>query len=150
MDDSAIDVNLSGNMFFDKVIYRYFQNTQLTPLKIGELNGETKLSGSLLKPYVSFCILRKKKNSLDLVNHSLKRFFSCLKTLIQSVFLFQKIWYKMGCTKSWRIICWCTWGYYNFAWFYHSKFIICCLWLIHKNPDILCWWSLAKKWLFGL
>lgn len=61
MDDSAIDVNLSGNMFFDKVIYRYFQNTQLMPLKIGELNGETKLSGSLLKPYVSFCILRNEK-----------------------------------------------------------------------------------------
>ncbi|KAL5975173.1 hypothetical protein ACLOJK_031852 [Asimina triloba] len=52
MDDSAMDVNLSGNLSsFDKVISRYLpQKIQLVPLKIGELNGETKLSGSLLRP----------------------------------------------------------------------------------------------------
>lgn len=51
-DDSAIDVNLSGNLSsFDKILSRYLQGgIQLMPFKIGELNGETKLSGSLLKP----------------------------------------------------------------------------------------------------
>uniref|UniRef100_A0A1D1Y2C3 HPr kinase/phosphorylase n=1 Tax=Anthurium amnicola TaxID=1678845 RepID=A0A1D1Y2C3_9ARAE len=49
-DDSAMDVNLSGTISFDKVILRYLPSAQLIPLKIGELNGETKLSGSLLRP----------------------------------------------------------------------------------------------------
>ncbi|CAA6666284.1 unnamed protein product [Spirodela intermedia] len=49
-DDSAMDVNLSGTILFDKVIHRYLQSTHPIPLKIGELHGETKLSGSLLKP----------------------------------------------------------------------------------------------------
>lgn len=51
VDDTAIDVNLSGKFLFDKVLHRYFPDViQLTPLKIGELNGETKLSGSILRP----------------------------------------------------------------------------------------------------
>ncbi|XP_010254207.1 PREDICTED: uncharacterized protein LOC104595255 isoform X2 [Nelumbo nucifera] len=51
VDDTAMDVNFSGNLSFDKVMYRYLPGQfQLMPLKIGELNGETKLSGSLLKP----------------------------------------------------------------------------------------------------
>ncbi|XP_077225871.1 protein TIC236, chloroplastic-like [Tasmannia lanceolata] len=51
VDDSAMDVNLSGQFSFDKVMYRYLPcEIQLPSLKIGELNGETKLSGSLLRP----------------------------------------------------------------------------------------------------
>ncbi|XP_078432268.1 embryo defective 2410 [Wolffia australiana] len=50
VDDSAMDVNLSGTVLFDKAIYRYLPNSHPVPLKIGELHGETKLSGSLLKP----------------------------------------------------------------------------------------------------
>lgn len=44
-------VNLSGNFLFDKVLHRYLpQGINMMPLKIGELIGETKLSGSLLRP----------------------------------------------------------------------------------------------------
>ncbi|KAM0951214.1 hypothetical protein DsansV1_C04g0049581 [Dioscorea sansibarensis] len=51
VDDSALDINLSGHLLFEKVMNRYLpSDILLTPLKIGELNGETKLSGSLLRP----------------------------------------------------------------------------------------------------
>ncbi|KAH7574198.1 hypothetical protein JRO89_XS03G0264500 [Xanthoceras sorbifolium] len=51
VDDTAIDVNFSGNLFFEKIMYRYIPgNLQLMPLKLGDLCGETKLSGSLLRP----------------------------------------------------------------------------------------------------
>ncbi|XP_042477488.1 protein TIC236, chloroplastic-like [Macadamia integrifolia] len=51
VDDTAMDVNFSGNMPFDKILYRYIPGEiQLIPFKMGELNGETKLSGSLLRP----------------------------------------------------------------------------------------------------
>lgn len=51
VDETAMDVNFSGNLAFDKVMYRYVPgDTQLMPFKLGELNGETKLSGSLLRP----------------------------------------------------------------------------------------------------
>lgn len=51
MDDTAVDVNLSGKFIFDNVLHRYLpQGVQLVPLKIGEINGETKLSGSLFRP----------------------------------------------------------------------------------------------------
>ncbi|KAF5200612.1 embryo defective [Thalictrum thalictroides] len=51
VDEAAMDVNFSGNLAFDKVMYRYVPGeVQLMPFKLGELNGETKLSGSLLKP----------------------------------------------------------------------------------------------------
>ncbi|OUZ99695.1 Protein of unknown function DUF490 [Macleaya cordata] len=51
IDDTAMDVNFSGNLSFDKVMHRYLPGEiQLMPLKIGELKGETKLSGSLLRP----------------------------------------------------------------------------------------------------
>lgn len=51
VDDTAMDVNLSGNFLFDKVLHRYLpQGIHVMPLKIGELNGEAKLSGSLLRP----------------------------------------------------------------------------------------------------
>ncbi|TVU21519.1 hypothetical protein EJB05_31159, partial [Eragrostis curvula] len=50
-DDSAMDINLSGSILLDKVLHRYIPGgVQLIPLKIGELNGETRLSGSLIKP----------------------------------------------------------------------------------------------------
>ncbi|KAM6592238.1 hypothetical protein CsatA_014843 [Cannabis sativa] len=50
-DDTAMDVNFSGSMCFDKIMDRYMPGyLQLIPLKLGDLNGETKLSGSLLKP----------------------------------------------------------------------------------------------------
>ncbi|CAN6442192.1 unnamed protein product [Victoria cruziana] len=51
VDDSALDVNWSGSMSFDEVICRYLPaDVQPLPVKIGHINGETKLSGSLLKP----------------------------------------------------------------------------------------------------
>lgn len=51
VDDSALDVNFSGNLCFDKIMHRYIPGyLQLMPLKLGDLNGETKLSGSLLRP----------------------------------------------------------------------------------------------------
>ncbi|XP_072998908.1 protein SUBSTANDARD STARCH GRAIN 4, chloroplastic isoform X1 [Typha latifolia] len=51
VDDSAMDINLSGSFLLDKVLHRYMpEGIQLIPLKIGELNGETRLFGSLLKP----------------------------------------------------------------------------------------------------
>ncbi|KAK3160530.1 hypothetical protein QOZ80_1BG0060740 [Eleusine coracana subsp. coracana] len=50
-DDSAMDINLSGSILLDKVLRRYIPGgVQLIPLKIGELNGETRLSGSLFRP----------------------------------------------------------------------------------------------------
>ncbi|PIA65229.1 hypothetical protein AQUCO_00100602v1 [Aquilegia coerulea] len=51
VDETAMDVNFSGNLAFDKVMYRYVPGeVLLMPFKLGELNGETKLSGSLLRP----------------------------------------------------------------------------------------------------
>ncbi|CAI0416944.1 unnamed protein product [Linum tenue] len=51
VDDKAIDVNFSGNLSSDKILDRYMPGyLQLMPLKLGELTGETKLSGSLLRP----------------------------------------------------------------------------------------------------
>ncbi|WCJ31158.1 embryo defective 2410 [Euphorbia peplus] len=51
VDDTAMDVNFSGNLSFDKILDRYIPGyLQLMPLKLGDLTGETKLSGSLLRP----------------------------------------------------------------------------------------------------
>ncbi|KAM0871926.1 hypothetical protein ACQ4PT_039062 [Festuca glaucescens] len=51
VDDSAMDINLSGSILLDKVLHRYIPGgIQLIPLKIGELNGETRLSGPLIRP----------------------------------------------------------------------------------------------------
>lgn len=50
-DESAMDVNFSGNLCFDKIMDQYVPGyNHLIPFKLGDLNGETKLSGSLLKP----------------------------------------------------------------------------------------------------
>lgn len=50
-DDTAMDVNFSGSLCFDKIMNQYFPGyNHLAPFKLGDLNGETKLSGSLLKP----------------------------------------------------------------------------------------------------
>ncbi|KAL9679738.1 hypothetical protein QQ045_017604 [Rhodiola kirilowii] len=50
-DDSAVDVDFSGTVSFDKIIGRYLPGyPHLIPIKLGDINGETKLSGSLLKP----------------------------------------------------------------------------------------------------
>lgn len=51
VDDTALDVNFSGNFSFDKILHRYIPDyLHLIPLKLGDLSGETKLSGSLLRP----------------------------------------------------------------------------------------------------
>lgn len=51
VDDTAVDVNFSGNLSFDKIMQRYIPGYVLImPLKLGDLSGETKLSGSLLRP----------------------------------------------------------------------------------------------------
>ncbi|KAK9061014.1 hypothetical protein SSX86_018194 [Deinandra increscens subsp. villosa] len=50
-DDTAMDVNFSGSLWFDKIMDQYVPGyNHLVPFKLGDLNGETKLSGSLLKP----------------------------------------------------------------------------------------------------
>lgn len=55
IDDTAMDVNFSGNLSFDNIMDRYVPDfLQVMPLRLGVLNGETKLSGSLLKPYDLF------------------------------------------------------------------------------------------------
>ncbi|KAL6501939.1 hypothetical protein OROGR_027072 [Orobanche gracilis] len=51
VDDTAMDVNFSGSLCFDKLMHRYIPGyLQAMPLKLGDLNGETKVSGSLLRP----------------------------------------------------------------------------------------------------
>lgn len=51
MDDAAVDVNFSGNLSFDKIMHRYIPGyLHMMSLKLGDFNGETKLSGSLLRP----------------------------------------------------------------------------------------------------
>ncbi|CAL5206377.1 unnamed protein product [Lathyrus oleraceus] len=51
VDETAIDVNLSGSLAFDNIVLRYMPSYyHQMPLKLGMLNGETKLSGALLKP----------------------------------------------------------------------------------------------------
>ncbi|KAK8683432.1 hypothetical protein V6N13_039493 [Hibiscus sabdariffa] len=50
-DDTAMDVNFSGNLSIDKIMQKYAPGyVHLMPFKLGDLSGETKLSGSLLKP----------------------------------------------------------------------------------------------------
>lgn len=50
-DETAMDVNFSGSLCFDKIMDQYVGGyNQTVPFKLGDLNGETKLSGSLLKP----------------------------------------------------------------------------------------------------
>ncbi|XP_074280480.1 protein TIC236, chloroplastic isoform X2 [Silene latifolia] len=51
VDESAMDVNFSGNLSFDKILHRYLPGClDLLPMKLGELKGETKVSGCLLRP----------------------------------------------------------------------------------------------------
>lgn len=53
-----MDINLSGSFLLDKVLHRYIPGgIPLIPLKVGEINGDTRLSGALLRPYVfiSYC-----------------------------------------------------------------------------------------------
>ena len=51
LDDTAMDINFSGNLSIDKILQRYMPAyLHLMPLKLGDLSGETKLSGALLKP----------------------------------------------------------------------------------------------------
>lgn len=50
-NESALDVNFSGNLCFDKILHRYLPSyLDNLPIKLGELKGETKVSGSLLTP----------------------------------------------------------------------------------------------------
>lgn len=51
VDETAMDVNFSGNLNFDNIMKRYFPGyPNFMPFTLGELNGETKVFGSLLKP----------------------------------------------------------------------------------------------------
>lgn len=51
VDDTAIDVNFSGNLCFNNIMQRYLPGyLQAMPFKLGDLMGETKVSGSLLRP----------------------------------------------------------------------------------------------------
>uniref|UniRef100_A0A368UJ49 Translocation and assembly module TamB C-terminal domain-containing protein n=1 Tax=Glycine max TaxID=3847 RepID=A0A368UJ49_SOYBN len=50
-DETSIDVNFSGSLAIDNIVLRYIPSSyHQMPLKLGVLNGETKLSGSLLRP----------------------------------------------------------------------------------------------------
>lgn len=50
MDDSAVDFNFSGNVDFDNVVKHCLPNgVQAMPMKLGYLNGEAKVYGSILK-----------------------------------------------------------------------------------------------------
>ncbi|XP_075491996.1 protein TIC236, chloroplastic [Primulina tabacum] len=51
VDDTALDINFSGNLYFDRIMRRYVPGYhQAMPLKLEDLNGETQVSGSLLRP----------------------------------------------------------------------------------------------------
>ncbi|KAJ3694159.1 hypothetical protein LUZ60_009639 [Juncus effusus] len=51
VDEGAMDVNLSGSFSLDEVLHRYIPGgIPLIPLKVGEINGDTRISGPLLKP----------------------------------------------------------------------------------------------------
>lgn len=51
LDDTAMDVNFSGNLCSDNILKRYMpDHLQSMSPKLGDLTGETKLSGSLMKP----------------------------------------------------------------------------------------------------
>ncbi|KAL2897742.1 Structural maintenance of chromosomes flexible hinge domain-containing protein 1 [Bienertia sinuspersici] len=51
VDETALDVNFSGSLSFNKILHRYLPGfLDLLPMQLGELKGETKVSGSLLKP----------------------------------------------------------------------------------------------------
>ncbi|KAL1539650.1 protein TIC236, chloroplastic-like protein [Salvia divinorum] len=51
VDETAMDVNFSGNLCFDKIVHRYIPGyLQNISFKLGDLNGETKISGSLSRP----------------------------------------------------------------------------------------------------
>jgi hypothetical protein len=55
MDDSAVDFNFSGNVDFDNVVRHYLPNgIQAMPMKLGYVNGEAKVYGSILRTYVTF------------------------------------------------------------------------------------------------
>ncbi|CAK8568700.1 unnamed protein product [Lathyrus sativus] len=50
-DETAIDVNFSGNLAIENILLRYIPNYRsLMPLKLGVIHGETKILGSLSRP----------------------------------------------------------------------------------------------------
>ncbi|CAI8599704.1 unnamed protein product [Vicia faba] len=50
-DETALDVNFSGNLAIEKIFLRYIPNYHsLMPLKLGVIHGETKILGSLSRP----------------------------------------------------------------------------------------------------
>lgn len=51
LDDNAVDVNLSGNVHFDNVLRHYTHNgIQKIPVKLGDVNIDAKVFGSILRP----------------------------------------------------------------------------------------------------
>ena len=51
VDETALDINFSGSLAIDKIMPRYIPGyVHLMSFKLEDLNGETKVSGSLLKP----------------------------------------------------------------------------------------------------
>eukprot|EP01018_Ginkgo_biloba_P034766 Gb_34397 [translate_table: standard] len=51
MDETAIDINFSGNVYFDNVVRHYIPGgIQVIPMKLGDVNGEAKVYGSILRP----------------------------------------------------------------------------------------------------
>lgn len=50
-DETAIDVNFSGNLAVENIFLRYIPDYHsLMPLKLGVLHGETKILGPLSRP----------------------------------------------------------------------------------------------------
>ncbi|XP_057851125.2 protein SUBSTANDARD STARCH GRAIN 4, chloroplastic isoform X2 [Cryptomeria japonica] len=51
LDDNAVDVNFSGNVLFDNVLRHYTSDgIQKLPVKLGDVNIEAKVFGSILRP----------------------------------------------------------------------------------------------------
>ncbi|KAH9324119.1 hypothetical protein KI387_004297 [Taxus chinensis] len=51
MDENAVEVNFSGNVHFDNVVRHYALDAiQVIPVKLGDVNIEAKLFGSILRP----------------------------------------------------------------------------------------------------
>lgn len=51
MDDNAVDLNFSGYVHFDNVVRHYVPDgIQVMPVKLSDINVDTKVFGSILRP----------------------------------------------------------------------------------------------------
>lgn len=51
MDPTAVNMDLSGQAFFDSVVQNYLPaNIKVSPVKLDYIHGEAKIQGSLMRP----------------------------------------------------------------------------------------------------